>query len=270
MLVAYLRAMGDMGLTSVPGFSDPASGRLLSGPLWRAMLQLAQRLARGPSTALRRDCLAHVDGLVLRVAFIDAVIAQRAPRQVVIVGAGLDTRAYRLTALAGVRVFEVDHPDTQAFKRHQAERLGPPRAELRYVPLDFRKDALDEALRAHGFDGAEPTLWVWEGVVMYLDDHAVDTTLAAMRRLSAPGSTLLVHYHEREPHVFQRFVRFAFMAFVGEPHIGLRTQANMHAALERAGFRVLEDAGVPEQATRVGARADLPVHLRVSRIVVAT
>jgi methyltransferase (TIGR00027 family) len=270
MLVAYLRAMGDLGLTSVPGFADSASGRLLPGPIWRVMLQWAQRLARAPDSALRRDCLAHVDGLVLRVAFIDAVLAERALRQVVIVGAGLDTRAYRLEALTGARVFEVDHPDTQAFKRRMAPRLGLPLAELRYVPMDFRRDALDDALLAHGFDCAQPTLWIWEGVVMYLDAHAVDATLAALRRLSAPGSTLLLHYHEREPQVFQRLVRFALMALVGEPHVGLRTREEMHAALQRGGFRVLEDAGVPEQATRVGVRADVPVHLRVSRIVVAT
>jgi len=269
MLVAFLRAMGHLGLTSVRGFSDPASGQLLSGPFWHMMLRRAERLSRSPDSAARRNRVAHVDGLVLRVAFIDALIAERRPRQVVIVGAGLDTRAWRLTALTGVPLFEVDHPDTQAYKTRHAARLGASLAQLRYVPVDFRCDDLEATLRAYGHDPRVPTLWVWEGVVMYLDDRALDATLAAMRRTSAAGSTLLVHYHEREPHWHERLLRFLALALVGEPQVGLRDPATMHRALARAGFHLEEDAGVPEQAVRVGVPADVHVHLRVSRISVA-
>ena len=269
VMVAFWRSLGDFGITTVPGFSDPAARRLLTGPLWRTLLRRAEGLARDPENRARAGMTPYIDGIILRVAFIDAVIGASDARQVVILGAGLDTRAWRLGALSGARVFEVDHPATQAYKRERASLLGPPLAELRFVPSDFTNDDLERALQSAGYDPNSPTIWVWEGVIMYLDDAALRSTLAALRRVSAAGSTLIAHYHEPEATPTASRLRKLIFSWLGEPQIGLRTQQTMHAELTRAGFEVVEDAGIAEQAAKVGSHASANARLTVSRIVVA-
>lgn len=269
MMVAYLRALADRGVTSVPGFTDPVAQRLLTGPGWRLLLRVTEPLAAQPDSEGARRMREWLDGLTLRVAFIDAVVGAAEARQVVILGAGLDTRAWRLEALRGARVFEVDHPDTQAWKRARTPSLGTPLAEVTFVPVDFARDNLATSLRAAGHDAARPTVWIWEGVIMYLGDDALRRTLADVRALSAPGSTLLAHYHEPEPSVTSSMARRFVFGWLGEPQLGLRTRQTMREELTRAGFAVAEDAGLDEQAARVGAPPPLHTRLRVSRIVVA-
>ena len=111
-------------------------------------------------------------------------------RQVVILGAGYDTRALRFPALQqNTTVFEVDHPATQTTKRRRMRSFDLP--HLRYVPLDFTTDRLDAALLAQGFDPGDRALFVWEGVTYYLLSETIDHTLAAVRRCCAPGSRIV-------------------------------------------------------------------------------
>jgi methyltransferase (TIGR00027 family) len=270
MMVAVWRALADRGITTVPGFSDPAAAKLIEGTIWARMLKRFEAKARASTSHPSGGFLPWVDSLILRVAFIDAVLAETKPRQVVILGAGLDTRSWRLETLRGARVFEVDFPATQAFKRDRAARLGAPIADLVYVPVDFTRDDLAASLRAAGFDPKVPTAWVWEGVIMYLDDAALRSTLAAVAKLSAKGRRLVAHYHEPEAKRPSFALRRWIFSFLGEPQIGLRTRATIDDELERAGFHVLEDAGLDEQAARVGTKAGAHARLRVSRIAVAT
>jgi methyltransferase (TIGR00027 family) len=142
--------------------------------------------------------------------------------QCVLLGAGFDARAYRLPCLAGCRVFEVDHPATQAAKRAVLDRLGVPGGYVRYVPMDFEVDGLAEALCGAGFDQAAPAVFVWEGVTNYLTEEAVDATLAAVRDLAGPGARLILTYVDRralvDPSPFpeaRRWVRG--VARAGEP-----------------------------------------------------
>jgi methyltransferase (TIGR00027 family) len=271
MMVAFWRALADLGVTTVPGFSDPMARRLLDGPVWRYMLRRAGALLVDPRADFAAKMRPWVDGIVLRVAFIDAVIADAGARQVVVLGAGLDTRAWRLEALRGARVFEVDHPATQAYKRERAAGLGAPLAGVTYVPVDFTRDDLAAALRSAGHDASAPTAWAWEGVTMYLDAAALRSTLAAVRRLSAPGSVLAAHYHEPEATPSMSLARKLIFSWMGEQQVGLRSRAVMRDELVRAGFRVVEDAGLPEQAARVGAGDGSAAdgRLKVSRIAVA-
>ena len=270
MMVAFWRSLADLGVTTVPGFSDPAARKLLDGPIWTYMLARAEASAKKSAGDRTKGYAPWVDSLVMRVAFIDALLAEAKPRQVVILGAGLDTRAWRLEALRGARVFEVDHPATQAYKRDRAPRLGPPLADVRYVPIDFVHDDLEAKLRAAGYEPDVPTTWVWEGVTMYLDDDALRKTLGAVHRLFAPGSRLLAHYHEPEPTRRGMRLRKLLFSWLGEPQIGLRSAQTMAGELTRAGFAIVEDAGLDEQAARVGATAPSNAPLRVSRIAVAS
>lgn len=260
-------------MTSVPAFSDPGARHMLSGRAWSFAIKRAEKLARDPANPTRVAMLPFLDMMMLRVAFIDAVIAERKPQQVVILGAGLDTRSFRLQALAGVPVIELDHPDTQAYKRQRAALLGTPLANLSFAPVDFTHDEpspLTAALATTGFDASVPTLWLWEGVIMYLEDRALRQTLSELRTLSAPGSTLVAHYHEPGRATARDVVKKVVLSVVGEPQRGLREREVMHAELERAGFHVTEDAGLPEQAARLGIAAPSKPGVEVSRIAVAT
>lgn len=120
-------------------------------------------------------------------------------RQLVILGAGYDTRAYRLVDPAqGVRVFEVDHPATQAVKLAKLrEVLDPVPVHVQFVALDFGRDELAQRLIDAGYDPAQRTLFIWEGVSYYLSAAAVDQTLAFMARHSGVGSAVLFDFFAR-------------------------------------------------------------------------
>ena len=122
--------------------------------------------------------------LTLRVAYLDRLIGravdQLSIRQVVILGAGYDTRAARLPR-AGVRFFEVDHPATQAAKRARIATLpGYPVDNATYVSCDFEREDPVTRLLESGLDAREPALVIWEGVVMYLTEAAVRATAARL------------------------------------------------------------------------------------------
>lgn len=114
-------------------------------------------------------------------------------KQYVILGAGLDTFAFREPEfLSKHRVFEVDHPLTQADKRERITRAGwtiPD--DLTFVPVDFTKDSLAERLIAAGFDPSAKSFFSWLGVTYYLSVEAIDTMLSALSSLCAEGSTLV-------------------------------------------------------------------------------
>lgn len=130
--------------------------------------------------------------LALRVAYLDRLVAHAVDelsiRQIVILGAGYDTRAARLPR-AGVRFFEVDHPATQAAKRETVARL--PRYPLdaaTYVACDFERADPVTRLVESGLDPREPALVVWEGVVMYLTEPAIRATATTLAKGLDPRS----------------------------------------------------------------------------------
>jgi len=213
----------------------------------RRALRALARLARRSPLAERAMNLASF-GLLGQVAgrtrAIDDALVAAALDQHVILGAGLDGRAWRLDALRGATVFEVDFPATQALKRGRVAGLDPRAAAVRFVAVDFRRDSLSDRLAEAGHDGARPTAWVWEGVTMYLDPAALEASLAAIAERSADGSWLLVTYSPSDKW-FARppaapLVRGAFAA-LGEPLLGMTPRARFHEALESAGFAVVDD-----------------------------
>ncbi len=116
--------------------------------------------------------------------------------QLVILGAGYDSRAYRTEGLAGrVRVFEVDHPATQADKIAKVRKiLGQLPEYVTYVPIDFTRESLAERLCASGYDRRLKTLFIWEGVTYYIGAEAVDSTLATITGNARPGSSVIFDY----------------------------------------------------------------------------
>jgi len=117
-------------------------------------------------------------------------------QQLVILGAGYDARAYRYREqLAGARVFEVDHPATQADKLAKLVRIfGQVPQHVIFVPVDFTTQKLDDRLLESGYDPRLKTLFIWQGVTMYLTAEAVDATLAFVSKCSAEGSRVIFDY----------------------------------------------------------------------------
>src|SRR5262249_40572317 len=141
---------------------------------------------------------AMADMIALRTAAIDSAVREAiagGDTQLVILGAGYDGRAWRLPELAGVKVFEVDHPTTQGDKRTRLAELPPPTGVVSFVSIDFERESLSTVLERAGHDRSSPTCWIWEGVVMYLTRDAMRVNLAGVAGRCAPGSTLIVNYH---------------------------------------------------------------------------
>ncbi|MEU4242264.1 class I SAM-dependent methyltransferase [Actinoplanes sp. NPDC026619] len=204
------------------------------------------------------------------VAIDDAVLAVPVP-QVVILGAGLDGRAWRLD-LAGATVFEVDHPASQQEKRDRAAALAgePPR----FVPVDFARDRLTDALASAGHRDDQPTTWIWEGVVPYLTRPEVAATVASITARSAPGSRLIVNY--QAPSLLGGLTRKVIGALLrrtnpwaAEPWRSTWTPAAMARLLATHGFAVRSDHDLQVTATALGVRPDQPTSLRNGRVALA-
>jgi methyltransferase (TIGR00027 family) len=136
--------------------------------------------------------------MMIRTRFIDDCLRraiEAGATQVVILGAGFDTRAYRLTdLLKGTTIFEVDRPQTQEVKKRRvAEALGGAPPNVVYVPVDFEHEHLAEVLARHGHDPIRRTCFIWEGVTMYLPAEAVRATLEFVGA-HASGSTIVFDY----------------------------------------------------------------------------
>ena len=115
--------------------------------------------------------------------------------QMVILGAGFDTRAYRTPGMDGIAVFEVDHPVTQGAKLKAIRGVVEPMpANVTFVAVDFDTDSLGERLQASGYREDLRTLFVWQGVTMYLTPGGVDATLHFIAAHSAPGSVVIFDY----------------------------------------------------------------------------
>ena len=138
-------------------------------------------------------------GLVVRTRYIDDHLLRcvaQGTEQVVILGAGYDARAYRFKdRLAGVQIFEVDHPATQQVKIAKLRRIfGKIPAHVIYVPSRFNSQRLDRLLPESGYDPQRNSLFIWEGVTMYLSGQGVDNTLAFIAGFSPPGSSVVFDY----------------------------------------------------------------------------
>ncbi|MGB5702607.1 MAG: SAM-dependent methyltransferase, partial [Polyangiales bacterium] len=176
-------------------------GRASAGPDAICNDPWALRLAGPDGEALSRRWDEHSPSMELwmglRTRYIDDCVVHALDRglaQVVILGAGLDTRAARL-GREGVRFFEVDQPASQADKHERLSRFtGYPMDAATFVPCDFERDDFVERLESAGHDRDEPTCLVWEGVIYYLAEAAARATLARIAAELDPRSLLIFDY----------------------------------------------------------------------------
>jgi len=185
--------------------TDPIIDDPFAAPLVRAVgIDFFTRVVDGDidPTAAGADATGELqtetDSLAVRTKFFDDFFAGAAAagiRQSVILAAGLDSRAYRLSWPADSVVYEVDQPQVVAFKTETMARLGAePTAQRRTVSIDLRDD-WPTALRETGFDGTKPSAWSAEGLLMYLPPEAQDRLFDHITALSAPGSQIATEYH---------------------------------------------------------------------------
>ena len=230
----------------------PVGFRLLAG------LARVPLVRRGIETLTDRRWPGPRAGQLVRTAFIDEAVqeAAGAVEQAVVLGAGLDTRAYRLRELAALRVFEVDHPSTQAIKRRIVARVARDRARhVAFVPVDFSRDDLKESLSRAGFASGGRTLVIWEGVTNYLTDASVDETFRSIACLVGTGSPVLFTYVDRAILDGSRNFEGAAESSravrkVGEPYTFGFEPEEVSSYLAARGFDLLSDSPVSELADR--------------------
>lgn len=180
-------------------------------------------------------------------------------QQVVLLGAGYDSRAYRLAALEGVNIFEVDHPSTSAAKRRAISSiLGTAPANVQYVPIDFNTESLESAMKMSGFNPRRVTLVIWEGVTNYLSADAVDATLRWCAGLAAGSRLIFTYAHQRvfdAPQAFDGTEKlFRMLASVGEQWTFGLDPADLRSFLQRRGLVLMEDCGTTENRARYFGR----------------
>ncbi|MGW4301490.1 class I SAM-dependent methyltransferase [Streptomyces sp. NPDC004646] len=275
VLVCQGRAAAD-GRFAADRFGDPVAVRLLRAAERTAVDEV--RAGTPPQGWQARTAYESVracaEVVVPRTVAIDDALRAGVSDQLVILGAGLDTRAWRLSALAGTDVWEVDHPASQQDKRARLTETAPEATarSVRFVPVDFATDDLGAALDAAGHDPALPTTWLWEGVVPYLTRDQIRATLSALTARTAPGSTLVVNYQSPSARaaagrLLTRLLGNAITA--GEPWRSLWTPAQMATLLAEHGLRVTSDTCLLTLAETLGSPTRGRTSLKSGRVAVA-
>ena len=252
---------------------DPIALPIL-GEEMQARLRLGEREARGRVQASFRAFM------VVRSRFAEDALAAAVARgasQYVLLGAGLDTFAYRNPYPASqLRVFEVDHPATQAWKKKRlaAGSITIP-ASVAYVPVDFEKQSLATELAMAGFDASRLTFFAWLGVTPYLTEPAMHSTLEFIASC-AKGSGVVFDYVPSKWRMgllgwlaYERLARR--VARAGEPFRLLLDPKQLTALMHSVGFTQFEDLGSEELNARyfAGRTDNLRVLGRVGRIMSA-
>jgi methyltransferase (TIGR00027 family) len=205
IVVAALRAFGAREPDPAVRNPDSLAERLISPADLQLITEhpIVQALRDDYEKGRKKQEVAGMSNLMLiRTRFIDEHL-QRAiadgAAQVVILGAGFDTRAYRFAdLLRNKKVFEVDYRSTQEVKKRRlAEASIPIPPQLRFAEIDFKKDVLRDILENAGYQPGDRTFFIWEGVSMYLTEDAVRETLRTISRYSAPGSSLVMDFAGR-------------------------------------------------------------------------
>ena len=203
-------AFGPMVQAAIEQY-EPPERRLASDDLALSILPAGQRamvramrwplLRRLTISAGERAVPGSWSLIACRKRYIDDKLDEALPNidSVVVLGAGMDTRAYRLARRSDIPVFEVDLPVNIARKKAAvAQAIGAVPASVRLVPVDFERDDLISALTGLGYRTDARTFFIWEGVTQYLSQDAVRATLVALRAAAPPGSRLVFTYVRRD------------------------------------------------------------------------
>jgi methyltransferase (TIGR00027 family) len=240
----------------------------------------AAKLETERATGDNRIALSIRAFMVARSRYAEDALAHaiaRGAKQYVVLGAGLDTFAYRNPYdESELRVFEVDYPATQEWKRQQLEeaRIAVP-ASVTYAPVDFERQTLQEGLEFVGFDSTQPTFFSWLGVTMYLSEDAVMSTFGFISTTPPQGGVAFDYAVPRSSlGLFGRIALDAVsrrVAAAGEPFRTFFVPLALAERLRGMGFTSVEDLGADEiNARYFGDRPDkLRIRGRIGRLMSA-
>jgi methyltransferase (TIGR00027 family) len=272
------RAAAD-GRYAVGRFSDPIARDLLDP----ADLLVVDRVRGADLPSQASDRLAYEmvrrTGLTMvpRTIAIDEAVRAGAAGQLVILGAGLDARAYRMPELSGTTVFEVDHPASLRDKLRRVAGNAPTARKVVPVAVDLASQRLAVPLEQAGFDPGVVSTWVWEGVVPYLTAGEVAATVTQVSQLTAQGSQLVVNYQARSlpTTVMRRVMRLVLRVsgqpdpLAGEPWRSLWRPDDLRKLLADNGFSVVSDSDLLTLAAGLELPAENNGSLRNGRVAVA-
>jgi methyltransferase (TIGR00027 family) len=256
--MAVFRASEHAKAAAARVFADPLAAALLP-----AELRFAVRLFGHRSTATllngyidRRWPGARTSGIA-RTKLIDDWIEESSDAidQVVLLGAGFDTRAWRLKALASARIFEVDHPNTAEVKQQRLQSAHADLSKVTFVKVDFEIDDFDRLLLAAGFDASRRAIVVWEGVSQYLTGEAVCAVMRWVGKLAPRSRFIFTYVHEGVLDGSVAFVGadkvLAKVGGTGEPwRFGLLPD-ELPAFLRERGLSLLSDLGADDYRANV-------------------
>jgi methyltransferase (TIGR00027 family) len=256
--MAFFRALESIRSPKQRLFLDPLAGHFLN-PRLRLMTGLAHFAPFRMLLNRYIDLLcpgARTSGIA-RTRLIDDLLTaglENGFSQVVILGAGFDARAHRIPYGKPVRFFEVDHRDTLNFKRTRLQTIpGACSSDIRYVEIDFNTQTLSKALTQTGFDPAQRTFFIWEGVTNYLAPEAVAATFQFIGSVAHRSQIIFTYVHRdffRTPHLFPGAARLKRdLERLGEPWTFGLDPAEIPLLLRRYGLCLLKDLGSIEYRT---------------------
>jgi len=261
--MALFRALESLQPETTRLFCDPLAAIFLRR--WRRGLLTMARFHSGRRLIERaldwKAPGARAAGIA-RTKWIDdeASSALEVCTQLVLLGAGFDTRAHRLPYAQRFTTFELDRPETSLAKQSALQRAGAALpSNVRYVSIDFNRQSIADALRQAGFDWTSPASFIWEGVTNYLSTEAVDAVLRQIQQ-GAVGSVLLFSYVHRgvleKPELFfgaGKLMRR--LRSYGEPWTFGLVPEELPAYLSARGLRLMRDLSVAEVWQNAGRRA---------------
>jgi methyltransferase (TIGR00027 family) len=253
-----------------PWILDDPFALMLVGPTWPEINDRMESLF--PERLLRRARA----GIALRSRFAEDRLSGGLARQYVMLGAGLDSFAWRRPDLLhSVRVFEVDHPASQAWKRERVGALGLPGDDHAFVALDFETTSLRDGLDMAGFDWDQPTTFSWLGVTPYLTVDAIEETLRTVA-VCASGTDVAFTYAPSEDCLDDDdretlAILAPMTASSGESLLSFFSPHAVEALVARCGLRV-DDHPDPDEVLRryFAGRTDGLSPWGMARLVAAT
>ena len=202
-----------------------------------------------------------------RTKHIDSILKQTVADgigQVVNLGAGYDSRAYRYReTMPEVKFFEIELPEMVMEKKRRLKKmLGNVPKHVTFVPIDFSEQTISKELNKAGYDANVKTLFIWEGVTMYISEVAVDSTLRFIATQSAPGSSVVYDYMplaviqgDFTQHMDMRWLTL-WVRYRGEPFIFGIPEGDGAAYVEARGLEVVSDIGAEDLEARYLTRSD--------------
>ncbi len=257
---AVLRATENLLPEDKRLFEDPYSEKLLP-PIYKFFVDImrAPKIWKFLVNIREKSTPGVIGGIICRTCYIDEVLinaVKEGVETVVNLGAGADSRAFRIPGIESIPYFELDHPEVLKFKRSIInKKLGGLPSNLSLVPIDFNSQELGEELKKAGYSLSSTTLFIWEGVTQYISKEAIDNTLQYVAQAST-GSKIVFTY------VLESFINGSYIpdGLNSLYNTMLKKKnplwlcgfnpAEMHGYLSKFSLRLIEDVGTEEYLER--------------------